>query len=102
MKLQLEDGKARWEITMVDESVLSLRRIDGGYARRLWLALAEAWQRLAQARREDAQARKLCELDARTLRDIGLAPDQGCAMGERIDTYRRQAELRAFQARLGF
>lgn len=101
MRLQLEHGNARWEITVRDGGGLSLRRLDASYAGRLWLALIEAWERLVRAQREDVQARRLCELDARTLRDIGLSPDQGCAMGERIDAYRRQAELRAFQARLG-
>ena len=39
---------------------------------RQWLEFAEAWLRLAQARRRERQL--LSELDSRMLRDIGLSP----------------------------
>lgn len=102
MRILLEDGKARWEISVAEDGVLSLRRVGDGYARRIGEAALAGWRRILQAWREDVQARRLCELDARALRDLGLEPYQGCSMAERIDAYRRQAELRAFRARLGF
>lgn len=58
-------------------------------------------RRFLEARRENAQARLLAQLDARTLKDIGLEAHHGSALAERIDARRRRELLRTFAGRLG-
>ena len=58
-------------------------------------------RRFAQARCEEALARRLAQLDARILRDIGLHADSGHPLAGRVDAYLRQQRLHEFAARLG-
>jgi uncharacterized protein YjiS (DUF1127 family) len=54
-----------------------------------------------QARREEAQARLLARLDSRTLKDIGLEPQHGSSLAERVHAHRRRELLRTLAGRLG-
>lgn len=57
-------------------------------------------RRLARAQAEDAQARLLAQLDARTLRDIGLDSGSGHSLAGRVEAYRRQLRLHQLAARM--
>jgi len=71
----------------------------------LWLrmqrAAAAIGRRFAQAQRDEAKARLLARLDARTLRDIGLGADSGHRLAVQIAVHRDQQRLRAHAAQLG-
>src|SRR5262245_37292107 len=70
-----------------------------------WLRMhrvgAAIGRRFAQAQRDEAKARSLAQLDARTLRDIGLGADSGHPLAVQIDVQREQHRLRAYAAQLG-
>jgi uncharacterized protein YjiS (DUF1127 family) len=118
MMILLQDGEA---LRIRGEFVLSVSRAAGGAptweivmrrrrgflarARRAviasWLRLhrlgAAAGRRFAQATLEHAQACALADLDARTLKDIGLEP----YLAERVEALQRWERMRALTARLG-
>jgi hypothetical protein len=68
----------------------------------VWLRMHRAGatigRRLAQARCEEAGVRLLSQLDARTLRDIGLDAASGHPLAARVDAHREQQRRRAFAA----
>jgi hypothetical protein len=70
-----------------------------------WLRMhrrgASIARRFAQARREEAQARMLAQLDPRILKDIGMEPHHGSALAERVHAHRRREILRILAGRLG-
>jgi Domain of unknown function (DUF1127) len=70
-----------------------------------WLRMHRSGARVArrfmQARREEAQARLLAELDSRILKDIGVEPHHGSALAERVHEHRRRELLRTLAGRLG-
>jgi hypothetical protein len=72
------------------------------FIHRLGRSLFAILERFARARREAAAARLLAELDPRILRDIGLDASSGHPLAGRAEAHRRQSELRAFGAHLGF
>ena len=85
------DGRA-WEIQVV------ARR---DYAGRLGRALLGGWRRWVEAWREEKDARRLAQLDERTLRDIGLDPGSGSPLAARAHAYRQQELRRIAMAQLG-
>jgi hypothetical protein len=70
-----------------------------------WLRMhrtgARVARRFMRARREEAQARLLAQLDSRMLKDIGMEPHHGGALAERVHAHRRRELLRTLAGRLG-
>lgn len=109
--LHIRTGR-RLFVVMRSESSFEVRivrrRIGVRFARALyawWLRMHRSGARVArrfmQARREEAQARLLAQLDSRTLKDIGMEPHHGSALAERVHAHRRRELLRTLAGRLG-
>ena len=99
-------------LVMRSESSFEVRVVRRGIGVRLmraayawWLRMHRTGARVArrylQARREEAQARLLAQLDSRMLKDIGMEPHHGGALAERVHAHRRRELLRTLAGRLG-
>jgi Domain of unknown function (DUF1127) len=110
-RLRIRTGR-RLFLVMRTESSFEVRILRRGMGVRLmrsvyarWLRLHRSGARVArrfmQARREDAQARLLAQLDSRTLKDIGMEPYHGSSLAERVHVHRRRELLRTLAGRLG-
>jgi uncharacterized protein YjiS (DUF1127 family) len=76
-------------ISMHGSSVRRIARLLLAWWLRMHRRGAAMGRRYARARRERAQARMLAQLDARTLKDIGLEPHHVGSLAARIDAHRR-------------
>ena len=102
MDLSLQNGEAlRIRGSLRRGYSRSIGRTVLAWGLRLHRMGAAVGRRFVRARLEESQARALAELDARTLRDIGLEPYHGCSLADRIEAHRRKALIRQFSARLG-
>jgi hypothetical protein len=95
-------SESSFEVRIVRRSIV-VRFARALYA--WWLRMhrseARVARRFMQARREEAQARLLAQLDSRTLKDIGMEPHHGSALAERVHAHRRRELLRTLASRLG-
>jgi hypothetical protein len=117
--ISLQPGEAvhirtgrRLFVVMRSESSCEIRIVKRGIGARIartayawWLRIhrrgASVARRFAQARREEAAARLLAQLDSRMLKDIGMEPHHGSALAERVHAHRRRELLRSLAGRLG-
>lgn len=110
-RLLIRTGR-RTFLVMRSDSSFEVRIVRRGMGVRLARALYAWWlrmhrrgasvaRRFAQARREEAQARLLAQLDSRILKDIGMEPHHGSALAERVHAHRRRELLRTLASRLG-
>ena len=109
--LRIRTGR-RLLLVMRSESSFEVRIVKRGIGVRIARALYAGWLRMhrsgarvarraVQARREQAAARMLAQLDARILKDIGMEPHHGSALAERVHEHRRRELLRTLAGRLG-
>jgi hypothetical protein len=109
--LRIRTGR-RLLIVMRSGSSFEVRIVRRGMGLRLMRAAYAGWlrmhrrgarvaRRFMEARREDAQARLLAQLDSRILKDIGLEPHHGSSLAERVHEHRRRELLRTLAGRLG-
>jgi hypothetical protein len=95
-------SESSFEVRIVRRGI-GVRLMRGAYA--WWLRMhrrgARVARRYIQARREEAAARMLAQLDTRILKDIGMEPHHGSALAERVHAHRRREILRILAGRLG-
>lgn len=109
--LRIRTGRRLFLVMRADSS-FEVRVVGRGIGVRLmraayawWLRMhrrgARVARRYMQARREEAQARLLAQLDSRILKDIGMEPHHGSSLAERVHEHRRREVLRTLASRLG-
>jgi hypothetical protein len=109
--LRIRSGR-RLFLVMRSDASFEVRIVRRGMGVRLMRAVYAWWlrmhrrgapvaRRFMQARREDAQARLLAQLDSRILKDIGLEPHHGSSLAARVHEHRRREVLRTLAGRLG-